>query len=88
VGYRHNIACIFGSAVLERKEKCSGFSQRVRTFFEAFLEKETRPMENEVTVKIPRAWMKGLPEEELTLKQIIRLGIYQYKVEPYASVIS
>ena len=25
--------------------------------------------------------IKGLPEEELTLKQIIRLGIYQYKVE-------
>ena len=38
-------------------------------------------MEQEVTVKIPRTWIKGLPEEELTLKQIIRLGIYQYKVE-------
>jgi len=34
-----------------------------------------------LTVKIPRMWIKGLPEEELTLKQIIRLGIYQYKVE-------
>ncbi|MBW2167415.1 MAG: hypothetical protein JRG74_15420 [Deltaproteobacteria bacterium] len=38
-------------------------------------------MEQEVTVKIPRTWIKGLPEEELTLKQILRLGIYQYKVE-------
>ena len=38
-------------------------------------------MEQDVTVKIPRTWIKGLPEEELTLKQIIRLGIYQYKVE-------
>ncbi|MFH1935005.1 MAG: hypothetical protein ABIN18_25990 [Pseudomonadota bacterium] len=38
-------------------------------------------MEQDVTVKIPRTWIKGLPEDELTLKQIIRLGIYQYKVE-------
>ncbi|MDL1964948.1 MAG: UPF0175 family protein [Deltaproteobacteria bacterium] len=38
-------------------------------------------MEQDLTVKIPRTWIKGLPEEELTLKQIIRLGIYQYKVE-------
>jgi predicted HTH domain antitoxin len=38
-------------------------------------------MEQDVTVKIPRTWIKGLPEEELTLKQIVRLGIYQYKVE-------
>ena len=29
----------------------------------------------EQDVKIPRTWIKGLPEEELTLKQIIRLGI-------------
>lgn len=38
-------------------------------------------MEQEMTIKIPQAWIKGLPQEELTLKQIIRLGIYQYKVE-------
>ena len=38
-------------------------------------------MEQEVTIKIPRNWMKGLPEEELTLKQIVRLGIHQYRVE-------
>ena len=38
-------------------------------------------MEQDLTVKIPRTWIKGLPEEELTLKQIIRLGIYQYKGE-------
>ncbi len=38
-------------------------------------------MEQDVTVKIPRTWIKGLPEEELTFKQIIRLGIYQYRVE-------
>ena len=38
-------------------------------------------MEQDATAKIPRTWIKGLPEEELTLKQIVRLGIYQYKVE-------
>lgn len=38
-------------------------------------------MEKDVTVRIPRTWIKGLPEEELTLKQIVRLGINQYKVE-------
>jgi predicted HTH domain antitoxin len=37
-------------------------------------------IEQKVAVKIPRTWIKGLPEEELTLKQILRLGIYQYKV--------
>ena len=38
-------------------------------------------MEQDIAVKIPRTWIKGLPKEELSLKQIIRLGIYQYKVE-------
>lgn len=38
-------------------------------------------MEQDVTIKIPRTWMKGVPDEELILKQIIRLGIRQYRVE-------
>jgi predicted HTH domain antitoxin len=38
-------------------------------------------MEQDLTVKIPRTWIKGLPEEELILKQIVRLGIYQYRLE-------
>ena len=38
-------------------------------------------MEQDLTVKIPRTWIKGLPDEELTLKQIVRLGIYHYKLE-------
>lgn len=38
-------------------------------------------MEENIIVKIPKDWIEGLPEEELTLKQIFRLGIYQYKVE-------
>lgn len=37
-------------------------------------------MEKTVSVQIPCNWIKDLPEEELILKQIIRLGIYQYKV--------
>ena len=36
-------------------------------------------MEQDI-IKTPRGWIKGLPEEELTLKQIIRLGIHQYKL--------
>ena len=38
-------------------------------------------MEEDVTVRIPRNWIKGIPEEEITLKQIIRLGIHRYRVE-------
>ena len=38
-------------------------------------------MEQDLTVKIPRTWIKGLPDEELILKQIVRLGIYQYRLE-------
>jgi len=38
-------------------------------------------MEQEITVKIPRDWIEGLPMEELTLKKIVRLGIHQYKVD-------
>jgi hypothetical protein len=38
-------------------------------------------MEQDLTVKIPRTWIKGLPDEELILKQIVRLGIYQCRLE-------
>ena len=38
-------------------------------------------IEQDVTIRIPRTWIKGLPDEELTLKQIVRLGINQYKME-------
>lgn len=38
-------------------------------------------MEQTVTVKIPREWLAGLPEEDLTYQQIFRLGIRQYKIE-------
>lgn len=38
-------------------------------------------MEQTVTIHIPQIWMKGLPEETLTLQHVIRLGIRQYKIE-------
>ncbi|MDM8522943.1 hypothetical protein QUF80_06175 [Desulfococcaceae bacterium HSG8] len=38
-------------------------------------------MEQTITVTIPREWITGLPEEELTYKQIFRLGIRQYKIK-------
>lgn len=38
-------------------------------------------MEQTVAMHIPRDWLEGVPEEPLTLQQIFRLGLYQYKVE-------
>ncbi|MCD6506650.1 hypothetical protein J7M22_08505 [Candidatus Poribacteria bacterium] len=38
-------------------------------------------MEQTIVIQIPRQWLKGIPEEQVTLQQIFRLGLYQYKVE-------
>lgn len=38
-------------------------------------------MEQTVAMQIPRHWLEGVPEEQATLQQIFRLGLYQYKVE-------
>ncbi len=38
-------------------------------------------VERTVTMQIPRHWLEGIPEEPITLQQIFRLGLYQYKVE-------
>ncbi len=38
-------------------------------------------MQEHITVEIPREWVEGLPEEELTYKHIVRLGIKQLKIE-------
>lgn len=38
-------------------------------------------MEQHITVQIPRNWVEGFPQEELTLQQIFRLGLKQYKME-------
>lgn len=38
-------------------------------------------MEQTVTIRIPRGLIAGVPEEELTLQYVFRLGIYHYKVE-------
>jgi len=37
-------------------------------------------MEQVVAMQIPRHWLEGVPEEQTTLQQIFRLGLYQYKV--------
>jgi hypothetical protein len=39
------------------------------------------PMEQTVAMQIPRHWLEGVPVEQVTLQQIFRLGLYQYKVE-------
>ena len=38
-------------------------------------------MEQTIEMQIPRGWLEGVPEEPMTLQQIFRLGLYQYKVE-------
>ncbi len=38
-------------------------------------------MEKTIAMEIPRHWLEGVPEEPVTLQQIFRLGLYQYKVE-------
>jgi predicted HTH domain antitoxin len=38
-------------------------------------------MEQALTMRIPRDWLTGVPQEELTLQQIFRKGLYQYQVE-------
>ncbi len=38
-------------------------------------------MEQTVVMQVPRRWLEGVSEEPITLQQIFRLGLYQYKVE-------
>ncbi len=38
-------------------------------------------MEQTIAMQIPQPWLEGIPQEPLTLQQIFRLGLYQYKVE-------
>jgi predicted HTH domain antitoxin len=38
-------------------------------------------MEQTIVMQIPREWLEGISEEQTTLQQIFRLGLYQYKVE-------
>ncbi len=34
-----------------------------------------------VTIRVPQDWIEGIPEEDLTLKEIFRMGIHEYKVK-------
>ncbi len=44
-------------------------------------------MEQMVAMEIPRAWLEGIADEPLTLQEIFRKGLYQYKVErAFASI--
>jgi len=38
-------------------------------------------MEQTIVMQVPRQWLEGISEEQTTLQQIFRLGLYQYKVE-------
>ena len=41
-----------------------------------------RKMEQTVQMEIPRQWLAGVPDEPMTLQQIFRLGLYQYRLAP------
>ncbi len=34
-----------------------------------------------ITIQVPQDWIKGIPEEELTLKEIFYMGIHEYKIK-------
>jgi hypothetical protein len=38
-------------------------------------------MEQSVVIKVPEEWLKDIPEESLTLRQIFKLGLTQYRIE-------
>lgn len=38
-------------------------------------------MEQSIVIHIPEEWLKDIPEESLTLRQIFKLGLTQYRVE-------
>jgi predicted HTH domain antitoxin len=38
-------------------------------------------MEQTIEMRIPDQWLEGISTEPLTLQQIFRLGLHQYKVE-------
>jgi len=38
-------------------------------------------MESTIAMEVPRQWLEGIPEEQMTLQQIFRMGLHQYKVQ-------
>lgn len=38
-------------------------------------------MEQTISLQISSEWVKDIPQEDLTLQQIFRLGLYQYHIE-------
>ncbi len=38
-------------------------------------------MSKVVTIEVPQDWIEGVPEEDLTLREIFRMGIHEYKIK-------
>ena len=43
--------------------------------------RDVETMEETIEMHIPQQWLEGVSDEPMTLQQIFRLGLYQYKVE-------
>uniref|UniRef100_UPI004056F20B hypothetical protein n=1 Tax=Candidatus Electronema sp. TaxID=2698783 RepID=UPI004056F20B len=39
-----------------------------------------------VSINIPQDWLQGVPEEDVTLKEIVRMGIREYKIKRAVSL--
>jgi hypothetical protein len=38
-------------------------------------------MERSIMIQVPPEWLQDIPEEDLTLRQIFKMGLTQYKIE-------
>jgi predicted HTH domain antitoxin len=38
-------------------------------------------MEESFTLHVPYDWIEDIPAEEITLKQVFRMGIFEYKIK-------
>jgi len=38
-------------------------------------------MDRSVVIQVPPEWLQNVPEETLTLRQIFKMGLTQYKIE-------
>lgn len=34
-----------------------------------------------ITIQIPQDWVEGVPDEDVTLKEIFRMGLREYKIK-------
>lgn len=33
-----------------------------------------------ITIQVPQDWVEGVPDEDVTLKEIFRMGLREYKI--------